>query len=265
MRANIAIMLTLLLAAASPALAEGGNVAQLHFQTLKPGMAAKYAAARKKHMAWHKKHQDTWSWTTWEVMTGDHAGMFITGTFGHDWKDFDPREKLIAEDNADAEKSMGATVASESMSFFVHRADMGLEQPPSDPPSKFLWVQHFVLKPDSGPDFANAAKKIRDAIKKTNWPQKGASHWFQLVNGGVGPHYVLVSERADFASMAPNEKSMDAMVEEAYGKEEGAAVMASARRTFQQTWSELVMYRADLSYAAPKAEAAAEHAEAESH
>ena len=253
MKTVVLLAALILLVPAVPAVAEGGgNVAEIHIQTPKPGMGPKYQAGRKKHMGWHKRQKDDWSWTTYEIVTGDRTGSFLTGTFGHDWKDFDAREKMNVADGADAEKTMGAAVASESMSYWTVRADLDLAPPVAGPPAKYLVVQHFFVKPEAVGEFVAGVKKIRDAIKKTNWPQKGASRWFQLGNGGAGPHYVLASDRADYASMAPPEKPMDAMLEEAYGKEEGAAVMAATRKTFVSLSSELLQHRPDLSYAAPK-------------
>ena len=71
-----------------PALARGADappqVARVFATQVKAGMNAKYEAGRKRHMEWHRKQADTWAWFTWEVETGDRAGMF-EDPFGHHW------------------------------------------------------------------------------------------------------------------------------------------------------------------------------------
>src|SRR5262249_39421430 len=90
--------------------------------------------------------------------------------------------------------------------------------------------------------------KINEGIKKTSYPQPGPSGWFQLVNGGEGPLFILVGGRPSWEAFAPNEKTLDAMMEEAYGKEQGAAILASGRKAIRSTRTETLKYRPDLSY-----------------
>ena len=86
-----------------PALAQEtpGTVARIGVFEPKPGAAAQFEQGRKKHFEFHRKENDTWSWFTWEVISGEHEGTYITGTFGHQWKDFDAWEKLDRADTAD--------------------------------------------------------------------------------------------------------------------------------------------------------------------
>ncbi len=60
-----------------------------------------------------------------------------------------------------------------------------------------------MLKPEGINDFIDGVKKVNDRIKKTNFPQAGPSRWYQLVNGGESPHFVLVGDRANWASFQP--------------------------------------------------------------
>jgi hypothetical protein len=249
------VIFTVLLAlgAGSPAPAQqAGPLAEIHFNRIKPGMTQQYEAGRKKHMAWHKSQNDAWSWYVWEVLTGDGTGSYVVGTFQHNWKDLDAREKFNAGDTLDANASMGASLASEAMSYYVYRADLSLA-PEAATPAPLISVTHFMVNQEGVNDFVEAVKKIGDAIKKTNYPLAGPSRWYQLVNGGETPHFVLVGDRANWAAFQPpTMKSLDTMVEEAYGKEAGDAILATLRKAVRSTYTETLQYRPDLSYVSGK-------------
>ena len=89
---------------------------------------------------------------------------------------------------------------------------------------------------------------MNEGINKTNFPQAGASRWYQLVNGGESPHFVLVASWANF--QPPTDKTLDAMMEEACGKEQGAAILSSLRKAVRSSLSEALQYRPDLSHIA---------------
>jgi hypothetical protein len=252
MRARRAVFGSLVaLVAAIPALAQQpGKLCEIHINRVKPGMTQQYEAGRKKHMAWHKGQNDTWSWYTWAVVTGEGTGSYVVGTFEHNWKDLDGREKFTQADAADAQANMGPSLAGEEESFYLYRDDLSLA-PQAFPPAPLISVIHFMLKPDGVNDFVEAVKKINDGFKKTNYPQAGASRFYQLANGGEGPHFVLVGDRANWGSFQPpTDKTLDAMMEDAYGKEQGAAILSSLRKAIRSVYTEALQYRPDLSYVA---------------
>jgi hypothetical protein len=227
-----------------------GDLVEIHLNKVKPGMTRQYEAGRKKHMTWHRQQRDAWSWYTWEILTGENTGAYVVGTFGHRWSDLDGRTKFEAADSADAMANMGAALEAETESYYRLRADLIPSTPPLEP-APLASVTHFVLTPDGLNDFVESVKKVRDGIKKTNYPMSGASRWYQLLNGGESPHFVLVGDRANWAAFEPpTEKTLDTMMEEAYGKEQGAAILSTLRKAIRQVWTEAVRYRPDLSYAA---------------
>ena len=253
MLARVAALAVFVLAPVFPALAQPSAVAEINFQTPKSGMSQQYEAARKKHNGWHKSQKDAWSWYTWEVVSGPRTGTYVTGTFGHDWKDFDTRGKFNEADLAEFQTSVGPSLANAYTSYYVTRADISLTPPsPGGSPAAMSSITLFHLKPDSVNDFIDAAKKINEGIKKTNYAVPGPSRWFQLVNGGEGPLFVLSGDRANWAAFQANEKTLDVMMEEAYGKEQGAATLASLRKAVHTIATEIIRYRPDLSYVPAK-------------
>ena len=232
------------LAPLSPAAAQDGNLAQIFFQKVKAGSEAQYAAGRQRHMAWHKSKGDTWAWFTWEVVTGDNTGTYVVGSFGHAFKDFDGRDAFVAEDGADAVANTGPWVESTRQALYVLRPDMSAAMDDAGP-TKLAHVIHFHVKPESVGEFVDGVKKITEAAKKTNSPARPA--WYQLFSGGMGPEFVLVLPSDSWAELQPT-KTLDAMVEEAFGKTAGAALLASFRRSVRYTDSELLQYHPELSY-----------------
>jgi hypothetical protein len=251
---SVSLAVMFALAAVLPIMAQDvGHVAEIHMNRVKPGMTKQYEAGRKKHMTWHKSQKDNWSWYTWEVLTGEGTGSYVVGTFQHHWKHFDNRDKFNEADSADAMANMGASLAGEQMSYYLYRADLSGGPEVFPPATKLISVTHFMLKPEGINDFIEGVKKVGEALKKTNAQMSGTNHWYQLVNGGEGPHFVLVGERASWASFQPpSDKTLDAIMEEAYGKEQGAAILAALRKAYRSAYSEALQYRPDLSYVAGK-------------
>lgn len=225
--------------------APSNPVAEIHVNVPKPGMTAQYEEGRKRHMQWHASQKDPWTWYVWEIITGPSTGSFVVGTLGHAWKDFDGRDTFQRADTADAAKSFQPHLGAQEMSYWIMRADLSTAK--EGAPGKFLTVTHFWLDPAMGLVFTDAVKKVRDAIEKTKYAAK-PSRWYQLANGGDGPHYVLVSDRTNMADMEPLPKTIDEAVAEAYGQAEGKAVMDSLRKSVHRVRTELLNYRADLSH-----------------
>ncbi|HUK23839.1 MAG TPA: hypothetical protein VLV49_04610 [Terriglobales bacterium] len=225
------------------------NVGEVYFMMPKPGMSSQFEQGRKKHMEWHRKNNDTWSWTMFQIMTGDGTGGYISSTFGHTWKDFDTwEEKLGMADAADSEINLVPYLASDTESIW--RVMTEVTHPPSSTPPKMLEVLHFMLKPGTESDFHYAISKVSEAIVKANWPNTAT--WYELVNGGEGPHYVLVIPHDNWADMAEPTPSFSEMLEKTLGRHEADMLMQSFDKTVAREWSEIAVYRPDLSYIAPK-------------
>lgn len=248
-RATLRVLFAL--AGLIPALAQQpAEIVEIHINRVRPGMTQQYEAGRKKHMAWHKSQNDAWSWHTWAVLTGPATGSYVVGSFEHNWKDLDGREKFLQADGADVQTNMAPSLAGTEQSYYRYRADLSVSQQ-TFPPAPLASVTHFMLEPAAINDFTDGIKKVNEGIKKTNFPQAGASRWYQLVNGGEGPHFVLVGDRAGWANFQPpTDKTLDSMMEEAYGKEQGAAILSSIRKAVRSTITEALQYRPDLSYVA---------------
>ena len=224
------------------------NLCRFYFTKPKAGMVQQYEAGRKKHNDFHRAQKDTWIWNTWAIQTGDNTGMYVTGTCGHAWKDFDEWEKRMGKaDTADAAVNLGTYTESATNGFYLYRADMSLA-PLSPTPAPMTAVTIYQLHPGAAPDFIAAIKKINDALsKQADWPK--TSGWFQLMNGGEGPTFVLVNSRQSWADFAPLPKSVQDVLNETYGNDDA---LKTIRESTARLWTEETDYRADLSYVPAK-------------
>jgi hypothetical protein len=247
---RIAVGLVLVLAACLAPLATAQdkdvNVGWVYFMAPKPGMTKAFEDGRRRHMDWHRKQNDTWGWETWEIMTGDQTGDYLSTTFGHSWQDFDAWEaKLGAADSADSAANLAPYLATTTASIWMlmkepSHMSMGNETP------KMAEVNHFLLKPGTESDFNDAIKKINDAIVKSNW---GVYYtWYALQDGGEGPHYVLLLEMKGWADLAAPNPSFMEMLRKAVGEHDAEALSHTFDKCVRREWTETIKYRADLSY-----------------
>lgn len=243
--------ISLLLAAGAVAQTQPGTIAQIGVQIPKPGAAAQYEAGRKKHMEFHKQQNDTWAWHTWQVTTGEGTGTYVTGSFSHQWKDFDGRQKFQEADSADFETNIAPALARSQTAYWAFRPDLSRLKTEGDFDAPMLTIIHFYLNPEAGPTFTDAVKRINQGIEKTKYPSP-PSRWYQLVNGGESPHFALVFTRANWAAMGVPDKTIDEAMAEAFGKAEGAALLSSLRKSARRIYTEMLEHRPDLSYAPGK-------------
>lgn len=241
----LVVVSALLLALPLAAQQQPGTVARVAVWKAKGGMRQQFEQGLKRHNEWHRKQNDTWYLETWEILTGENTGQYVRGTFGHRWEDFDAEEKMRAADAADSAANLEPYMESEAPGFYLLRSDLSLP-PAGEGPSAFAQVTHFFLKSDGVNEFTQGVRRVNEAIKKTNWPAQ--TLWYQLFNGGEGPRFVLVVLRHSWADFQPPDKSLDAMVEEAFGKEEASSVLNAIRKNIRFTRSEILRFRADLSY-----------------
>jgi hypothetical protein len=232
------------------------SVAQLLFQTPHRDKADEYEEGTKRHIAWLKAHQEKWSWHTWQVLTGKDTGSYIVGTFSHRWEDFDARENFSMAVDSDFKKQVGPFLNSSSCTFYVLRTDLS-NSPEPNPEPKYLQLNIFAVRPEGAREFSQSIRKMNAALKQTGFKSEsflspnsagGHSRWYFMTNGGEGPQYMLVTDRNSYTDFNPVEKSLDDVMEQIYGKEQGDAIMSNVRKTFTHVYSELVQYRPDLSY-----------------
>ena len=242
---NFLVVLSLLLLAL-PVLAqeEEGTIARIVFFRAKPGMQQQLEEGLKKHMAWHKAQNDPWAWAVWSYISGEETGMYGGGSFGHKWEDFDNPPVDLAAHRADLVENILPYVApGRQWRFYQFLPKVSK---PLGTPAAMSKIVVLRVRFGKSAEFASLIKKFHEAIEKTNWPEHYG--WYRLVNGGPGPEYVLVLPRENWASLKGPEKSFPAMLAEAVGQEEAAALLKRWGKVIKSESSTLTRNRPDLSY-----------------
>lgn len=107
--------------AAAAALAAGaaaaqdapGTIARVTYWTLHSGTVADFEKGLQAHNAFHAEQGDPHPIHTWRVITGERAGQYLRGSFGHHWADFDEPAKWAEADDADAAANVDPFLAAE--------------------------------------------------------------------------------------------------------------------------------------------------------
>lgn len=220
------------------------SVCEITVSVPKPGGAKQFEEARKKHNEFHRAEKDKNTIEVWSISTGPSSGSYLTAVCGMTWKELDGHEDFDKRDGADIGMTLAPTVASGQRSYFVLRKDLSLVPDPTTRP-KMITVVHYFVKPSGITQFTDSIKRINAAIVKSKYPAK-PSRWYMLANGGEGPHYVIVTDRSSWADMQGPDLQMVDMLKQVYGNEDKS--MQNLREAVDHTISEMLEFRADLSY-----------------
>ena len=157
----------------------------------------------------------------------------------------DGHDAFDERDAADRLVTLAPAIARNEASYYVIRPELSSPMPEAMVPAKMMTVIHYLVKPSGLVQFTDSIKRINAAIAKTKYPSKP---WrvYSLVSGGVGPHFVLVTDRASWADMQGPEQTMVDMLKQAYGNDD--KTIQNFRDTIDHTLSELMEFRGDLSY-----------------
>lgn len=224
--------------------AQGPMISQVVWVLPKAGQQQQLEAAAKQHMEWHRQQNDTWTWNIWMVMSGENTGSYYAVSPNHRWADFDGGVSREA-DAAHAIQTIGPYIERETNSFHVQLEN--LSRPPTgDTAYPLAVVNTYQVRWGKAEDFNHFMQRAHEAIGKTNWPVHYL--WYALANGGEHPSYGLVILYENFADMTPPEKPFDKMLEEAFGAAEARRLLRTFTDSIRSVRSELVRYRADLSY-----------------
>jgi hypothetical protein len=252
MKKIVPLSAALLLLLSMFAAAEGPDkVCEVSRVMAKPGAEKQLEAGRKTHNAFHTAQKDPYSIMVWSLLTGPSTGGYLMTTCNLEWKALDRGGDFDSKDTADIARTFGQYAQPPAnTSYYIERPDMNAK--PADPNAKLpkmISITTFYLKGDGALPFIAAVKKVNEAINKSNYPTK-PTRWYQLANGGDGPQFVQVSDRASWADMQGPEKTLVEMLQEVYGKDDNT--IQTLRAQIHHTSSELAELRQDLSYTAAK-------------
>jgi hypothetical protein len=248
-RVVVAVVFAVIACVSAFAQQPAGNAAIVHSVKAKSGAWGQLEEAMKKHLGWHKAQNDAFAWHTWQVMSGDEIGDLVVGTFGHSWKEFDARAEFERADVADFMANVMPSVEKMSLRY-VTMIPEASRPSARQQPAAMAQITHYFVKPSGVVQFVEALKEIKTALDKADYPVH--TYWYRLVSGGEGPHFVVSIERNSFAEFEPMAKSLEQVIAEATSPGKAVELASAVRDNTRHTYSELLVYRPDLSYVPAK-------------
>ncbi len=168
---------------------ENRNVARLVAWKPKPGMDREFQEGYKRHLEWHRKNGDTWTWHGWMLISGERDGTFLDGTFFHQWTDLDAP---VSPAGDGADNAVNVEPYAEVRSVASYEAVSALSNlTPKHFNSPLLTFCYIEVAPGRAAQFeARAAQELRELAAK------------------VMPHAVLrpVNGTSEYLLLLPAEK-----------------------------------------------------------
>ena len=241
-RVCLGIAVLVLLAMPVSAQQEDGNLAAVTWWTIDAADVEAFEAGLRAHNAFHGSWGDPTPLLTWMELSGPRQGQYGRGSFGHSWADFDAQAANGEADSADSDLHITPYIADAETTTWVFRPDISR---PGAGPMPVSRVIEFVLHSLQEDQFAAVIAKIHAALdEQEDWP---SYEWYQLIDGGEVPTFVVVLSRNSFAEFAPRDPAFEAVVGAKYG-EETAAIFGSLAETIKVHRVSTIAFRSDLSY-----------------
>lgn len=180
----IGVTITLPSRSSAQAAASEGPIGRTFELRARDGLAPQLDAGYRRHLGWHAGAGDRWAWYLWEVANGERAGLYVDGTFGHAWADFDaavdPPGDLADNDlNVEPFAVRGASRVWRRRPELEPTASVvNLEAPLA------LRSEHH-LRPGADSTFAAALARLRGAAGSRPYAV------YELVSGGEPSTYVI--------------------------------------------------------------------------
>jgi hypothetical protein len=223
-----------------------GGAARLVLIKPKEGMQKQFEEGYKRHLEWHRQNKDPWTWYGWQVVTGEHLGYFIDGTFGHAWEEFD-RPVSPAEDAADNAINVTPYADFLFIGYYVLRPEVSrsnlLEK---NTPSPFLELLYYQILPGREDDFEQVMRKVHEGSGRGGTSRRYA--WYQLINGGNQTTYLLMRPLDKISQLQSAQQTIPQLLADAYPPKEARRLIGLLRAATRETYSETLRHRKDLSY-----------------
>ena len=246
MRKSMFAVVGVALLSVAPVLAQKSpDVCQISIWKVKPGAAAAWAEGRKKHMEFHKQQKDAFTWYTWEVINGDRAGNFLTGTFDHYWKDFDGREAFDALDAADLAKTSGPATESSSDGYWIHLGEASRLEPAATGPSKYSQLVHYYVRSPT----CRASRMLSKRSRPSSTSSPGRSTPAGTACRAAATDRTTCSRSAATATRTSLRRRRPCPVlTESMGALQATELLDDVRGSTERLYSEIIRFRPDLSY-----------------
>lgn len=233
------VLATALLPCVRPALAQAGLAAHFYFYSPAAGRQDAFEQGYRRHLEWHRRHEDPLAWYGWMVEDGPRAGQFVDASVGEPFAAFDRRVDP-AGDAADAARNVLPFATPRARPTYLLRPELGTGTPLENRrPSATMQVSVFHLRPGTEARFERAALAARSTLAARSGVP--AHTWYRLVVGGKAPQYLLLVARQDWAAYDRYAEDIASLL--ANDAAALADYVAAVRSVDVETWR----YRPELS------------------
>ena len=168
-------------------------------------------------------------------------------SFGHSWKEVDESDQLVGGEEDDPAARVEPYLDAEWESYYRYLPQLSLAPKNGFSPSAKLAVTRWLLKQEEVERFATAQLRIKDALEKAGY--SGRFRWYQLVNGGETPQFLMLVDRDNWAGYEQAlDENLAGIMDKTYGKDRAASIMGDVRGAVRSQYVETWQYRRDLSF-----------------
>lgn len=208
-------------------------------------MQALFEEGYRRHLRWHEEKEDPLVWYGWTVVTGERIGLFVDGSFGGPFSQFDARPEPQA-DVADFAQTTAPFSEPAFRSLYRLRADLSTGWPLEDRrPPPLVEVTRYRLHPGREQDFERFLGALRATLEAT--PKAPVHTWYELIVGGAHPGFMLMVPCHGWGDYAGS-RTLTGLLEGDREDAEARALVDLFQNAVAETVSETWQYRRDLSY-----------------
>jgi hypothetical protein len=187
--------------------AQTGEGPYARIAVLRPhdGKSTEFEAGYIRHLEWHKRAEDPWTWYGYSIWAGDRYRWFVYATFGHSAGSLDSAV-TPAEDEKDNLVNVAPYVewVENGLYEYLPALSDGTGEPQATGRLECTIVD---LSPRGG---AAAAKAFEAALAGARSRLENETLWYRMVAGGDAPRYVRLRPRRGL-SVIINESSEQAL------------------------------------------------------
>ena len=186
-----------------------------------------------------REKRDRLTWRAWQIITGPRVGGITCGAFGREWEDFNFED--LDNDVTSTLPDYFSAAKFEDNGFYLARPLLGrnLIWEEANPPS-FAEVRYYRVAPGRENAFEALLIRAKETYAQTRQPRSYAV--YRLSNGGPQTDFVIWIPLEKLSDIQNPDRGVTAILDAVIANENSVSAI------IQRTGSELLRYRADLTY-----------------
>jgi hypothetical protein len=234
------------LGAIVPLHAQQGNLSLGYFMTADDAHAPQLEAGIREHVAWHRSQNDTWSWATYQAMTGGIEYVMVSP--GHMWADLDNPAIDMAADLANWAETGAPHTATVEANLWSSWADVSMPPPVAEPVPVYEVLEFdYTATTEGRAALLNAFAKIKTAIEGGPVPLQYTIN--EVESSDEPPTLFVAIAHQSFGELDGGDPNgLQTMLAQVYGHVETMQIMRALEGYLSPRARRFWVFRPDLSY-----------------